>query len=69
MKKEIIHPIFLKIASSMEDTFWKYIYEDLSYGKCPYGIYIQNEYIYNIKKHMHNLYDIYKDKQFPPNSA
>lgn len=45
MKKEIIHPIFLKLASSMEDTFWKYIYEDLSYGKCPYGIYIQNEYI------------------------
>ena len=45
MKKEIIHPIFLKLASSMEDTFWKYIYEDLSYGKCPYGIYLQNDYI------------------------
>lgn len=29
----------------MEDTFWKYIYEDLSYGKCPYGIYLQNDYI------------------------
>ena len=45
MKKEIIHPIFLQLASIMEDTFWKYIYEDLSYGKCPYGIYIQNEYL------------------------
>ena len=45
MKKEIIHPIFLQLASNMEDTFWKYIYEDLSYGKCPYGIYIQNDYI------------------------
>jgi hypothetical protein len=45
MKKEIIHPIFLQLASTMEDTFWKYIYEDLSYGKCPYGIYIQNEYM------------------------
>ena len=45
MKKEIIYPMFLRIASSMEDTFWKYIYEDLSYGKCPYGIYLQNDYI------------------------
>ena len=45
MKKDIIYPIFLKLASNMEDTFWKYIYEDLSYGKCPYGIYLQNEYI------------------------
>ena len=45
MKKEITYPIFLKLASIQEDTFWKYIYEDLSYGKCPYGIYIQNDYI------------------------
>ena len=45
MKKDIVHPIFLKLASLQEDTFWKYIYEDLSYGKCPYGIYIQNDYI------------------------
>jgi len=45
MKKDIIYPIFLKLASTMEDTFWKYIYEDLSYGKCPYGIYLQNDYI------------------------
>jgi len=45
MKKDIIYPIFLKYSIQMEDTFWKYIYEDMSYGKCPYGIYLQNEYL------------------------
>jgi hypothetical protein len=45
IKKDIQYPIFLKIANQMDDTFWKYIYEDLCYGKCPYGIYIQGEYI------------------------
>lgn len=62
MKKEIIHPIFLKIASSMDDTFWKYIYEDLSYGKCPYGIYIQNEYICCFIKGKEFSYKIEEDK-------
>lgn len=50
MKKDIIYPIFLRIASQMDDTFWKYIYEDLSYNKCPYGIYIQNDFICCFKK-------------------
>jgi len=45
MKKDIIYPIFLKYSIQIEDTFWKYIYEDMSYGKCPYGIYLQNEYL------------------------
>jgi hypothetical protein len=62
MKKEIIHPIFLKIASSMEDTFWKYIYEDLSYGKCPYGIYLQNDYICCFIKGKEFSYRIIEDK-------
>lgn len=63
MKKEIIHPIFLKLASSMEDTFWKYIYEDLSYGKCPYGIYLQNEYICCFIKGKEFSYRIDEDKK------
>lgn len=45
MKKDIIYPIFLKYSIQINDTFWKYIYEDMSYGKCPYGIYLQNEYL------------------------
>lgn len=45
MKKQLIYPIFLKIASTMNDTFWKYIYEDMAYGKCPFGIFLDQSYL------------------------
>jgi len=45
MKKEILYPIFLQCASQVEDTFWRYVYEDLSYGKCPYGLSLQKNYL------------------------
>ena len=45
MKKDILYPIFLKCASCVDDTFWRFMYEDLSYGKCPYGISIYKNYI------------------------
>ena len=45
MKKEILYPIFLKCASQVEDTFWRFVYEDLSYGKCPYGLSLQKNYL------------------------
>ncbi len=37
--------MFLKMSSKMTDNFWRYVYEDLSYGKTPYGLYIQDEYL------------------------
>jgi hypothetical protein len=40
MKKELIYPIFLESAKYAEDIFWRQIYEDLAYGKTPYGSYI-----------------------------
>ena len=45
MKKEILFPIFLQCASKVEDPFWRYVYEDLSYGKCPYGLSLQKNYL------------------------
>lgn len=39
MKKELIFPIFLEASKFAEDVFWKQIYEDLAYGKTPYGSY------------------------------
>tara|TARA_E500000331_G_scaffold317735_1_gene329318 strand:+ start:1094 stop:1696 length:603 start_codon:yes stop_codon:yes gene_type:complete len=41
----LVHPIFIKCIKYTEDIFWKSIFEDLSYGKCPYGIYIYNDHI------------------------
>lgn len=43
--KKILYPIFLKLSSKMTDNFWRYIYEDLAYGKTPYGLYIQDNYL------------------------
>lgn len=45
MKKEILYPIFLQCASQVDDAFWRYVYEDLSYGKCPYGLSLQKNYL------------------------
>ena len=45
MRKQLLYPIFLRIASNMNDTFWKYIYEDMAYGKCPFGIFLDQSYL------------------------
>ena len=37
--KEIIYPHFLHCCQETEDLCWKYIFEDLSYGRAPYGVY------------------------------
>lgn len=37
--KEIIYPHFLHCCQETEDHYWKYIFEDLSYGRAPYGVY------------------------------
>ena len=37
--------MFLKLSNKMNDNFWRYIYEDLAYGKTPYGLYIQSNYL------------------------
>lgn len=54
IKKEIIYPIFLECFQYTTDSFWENIFEDLSYGKCPYGTYINKNF----------LCCNYKDKEF-----
>jgi hypothetical protein len=72
LKKEIIYPIFLECCVYTTDTFWENIFEDLAYGKTPYGTYINKnffccsyknkEFSYKIeRKEAQVLYnDIYK---------
>lgn len=43
-KKEITYPIFLECSTFASDVFWKTIFEDLAYGKCPYGCYIYKDF-------------------------
>ena len=42
---ELIYPIFLECSKYTTDIFWKYIFEDLAYGKCPYGTYITKNFL------------------------
>jgi hypothetical protein len=45
LKKEILYPIFLKCCKYTSDSFWENIFEDLSYGKTPYGTYISKNFL------------------------
>lgn len=72
IKKEIVYPVFLECCQYSEDAFWETIFEDLAYGKAPYGSYInkdslccgykEKEFSYKIsRKDPKELYeDIYK---------
>ena len=44
-KQEIIYPIFLDCCHYAKESFWKHIFEDLAYGKTPYGTYITKDFL------------------------
>lgn len=44
-RKEIIYPIFLQCCQYATDAFWENTFEDLAYGKTPYGSYISKGFI------------------------
>lgn len=43
MKKEILYPVFLQTTQYTTDPFWIYLFENLAYGICPYGIIFSND--------------------------
>lgn len=45
LKKEIIYPIFLECCQYTTDAFWENVFEDLAYGKTPYGTYISKDFL------------------------
>jgi hypothetical protein len=57
----VLFPIFLRCCHYLQDPFWVYIFEDLAYGRCPYGIIIQNDCIYSILKNKEFTYS-FKEK-------
>lgn len=62
IKKEILFPIFLECIKYTDDIFWENVFEDLSYGKTPYGTYIsKNFFCCNYKDKGFN-YKIEEDK-------
>jgi hypothetical protein len=45
LKNEIIYPVMLECCKYAKENFWINIFEDLSYGKTPYGIYIYKDFL------------------------
>lgn len=45
MKRELIYPFFLDCINHCTDTFWEQIFDDLAYGKAPYGTYITKGFL------------------------
>lgn len=45
IKKEVIYPIFLECCQYTDDVFWENVFEDLAYGKSPYGTYISKDFL------------------------
>ena len=45
LKKEIVYPVFLECCQHADDSFWENIFEDLAYGKTPYGTYINKNFL------------------------
>lgn len=45
IKKDIVYPIFIECLQFTEDIFWENIFEDLAYGKTPYGTYISKDFL------------------------
>uniref|UniRef100_A0A6C0E0I1 Uncharacterized protein n=1 Tax=viral metagenome TaxID=1070528 RepID=A0A6C0E0I1_9ZZZZ len=45
IKKEILYPMFLECFQFTTDSFWENVFEDLAYGKTPYGTYINKNFL------------------------
>ena len=62
IKLDLVYPFFLNCCNYTQDTFWKYIFEDLSYGKAPYGTYITKNFLCCNYKSKEFSYKIEADK-------
>ena len=49
-KNILLYPCILKCCDYIKDDFWKTIFENMSYGKCPGCIYISNNTVYSSNK-------------------
>jgi hypothetical protein len=46
LKKDVIFPIFLECCQYANgDIFWENVFEDLAYGRAPYGAYISKNFL------------------------
>ena len=56
-KMKIMYPIFLQCSQFSDDTFWRAVFEDLSYGVCPTNVKLNDSGIYiTTQQEQFNLY-------------
>ena len=44
-KRELVHPVFMKCKESVENGFWKTLFEEMAYGKYPKQFYITQQQV------------------------
>jgi len=57
-KKDILYPIFLECCQFTTDNYWENIFQELAYGKTPYGSYISKDYLCCNYKNKEFIYKI-----------
>lgn len=65
MKEHVLvvqHPVFLRCCQFLSDPFWVFLFEDMAYGKCPYGVVIQDECMYCILRGREFTYSLQQSK-------
>lgn len=60
---ELIYPVFLNCCQLIQNTFWKYIFEDLAYANAPYGTYITKNFLCCSYKNKEFNYKIEETKE------
>ena len=63
IKNDLIYPIFLDCCLFTDNDFWKYILEDLAYGRSPYGTYIKKDFLCCNYKNKEFSYKINQKKE------
>jgi hypothetical protein len=62
MKKELLYPVFLEVCFAVDNIsiFWKEVFQDLAYGICPHGCFINKGYLLCNTKGRNFIYKIEK---------
>ena len=42
-KRELLYPTLLECCMHAPDTYWENIFQDMAYGRCPYGSFISKD--------------------------
>ena len=62
MNRELVYPVFLNCTKYCEDIYWETVFEELAYGKTPYGCYITKDFLSCSYKEKEFSYKIDKNK-------